>query len=1064
MVTKGSQDAAALIESLEGMGVQLWIEDAQVRYRAPRGLMTGERLAALRERREEIAALLAAAQDGALAVCHDPVNRFSPFPLTDVQAAYVTGRTSGYAYGGVGCHGYGELRFSDPDQVRLEDAWNALVERHDMLRAVVQADGTQQVRNDLPRYRIAVHHVPPGRLAAAVEATRADMDHRVYAPGEWPLFDLRLSVSGRQAILHFSVDFLIADFVSIQVLLGELEREYRDPGTVRPDLEITFRDFQLARRGARDSPAAARDRAYWDERVDDLPEPPELPVFPADGKEARFRRLPVRLPASRWDTLRRLAHEAGITPSCVVLAAYAEVIRRWSRHPDFTVNVTVLSRPDLHPHVRQLVGDFTSVELLAVRSGQASSFRGRAQALQERLWEDLDHGLYSGIDVMRELRKRRASGLTLFPVVFTSSLGLRGDTGPSALTRLVHGISQTPQVWLDCQVMEAEGRLEINWDIREGVFQAGVAEAMSQAFEDLLGQLAEGHQAWDSPDPVPVPAAQLARRPRPVPGPRVGPGALLQNRVLAQAEAHPDRPAVIAGSRRLTYGELACRAAAVAEALADCGCVPGSVVAVEMAKGWEQVVAVLGILASGCAYVPVDTTQPASRRDRIIADAGTPVVLTARAADRDRPPGITEIPLETLGESGRSAGHTRRGAHLAYVIYTSGSTGTPKGVMISHRAALNTIEDINGRFGVGAGDRVLGLANLGFDLSVYDIFGLLSAGGSLVLPDARRRADPDHWAELVDATRSRSGTRCRPSWRCSWLTCVRTPSPADLAAAGPAERRLDPGDAAGRSPVAAARPARDQPRRRHRGVHLVDLPSDRRGGPEQPSIPYGRPLANQTVPVLDPDLRPVPDRVTGELYIGGVGLADGYLADPAKTAERFVVDPATGERLYRTGDLGRYLPDGTIEFLGREDSQVKIRGHRIELAEVEAALLSHPAVAAAAVVTTGERPDPIGLAAFAEAAAAPDGRPRGQRRRAAVGRARRGRAARAQVKDQEMLAFAAELDATALLQMLAALRSGGLFAPGGTPIPGRRSWPLRGWRRATAAWSAAGCGRCRTTA
>jgi pyochelin synthetase len=1033
MVAEGRQDAAALIENLESMGVQLWVEDAQIRYRAPLGLMTGERLASLRERRAEIAAVLAA-EAGDAAVRHDAGNRFSPFPLTDVQAAYVTGRAPGYPYGGVGCHGYGELQYEDADPARLEDAWNTLIGRHDMLRAVVSSDGTQQVRSDQPRYHLEVNDLgdaPPGQFCAAVEATRADMDHRVYAPGEWPLFDLRLTVAGRQAVLHFSVDFLIADFVSIQVLLGELEREYGEPGTIRDDLEITFRDFQLARRAARDGSTAVRDRAYWHERVDSLPEPPELPIFPADGKPARFRRLPIRLAASRWDALRRLAHDAGITPSCAILAAYAEVVGRWSRRPDFTLNITVLSRPDLHPQIRQLVGDFTSVELLAVRSAEPGSFRRRAQALQERLWEDIDHGLYSVIDVMRELRKRRASGLTLFPVVFTSSLGLRGDPGPSALTRMVHGISQTPQVWLDCQVMEAGGRLEINWDVREGVFQAGVAEAMSRAFEDLLGQLAGGGEAWNSACPVAVPAEQLARRPRPAPGPRLGPGTLLQDRVLIQAEAHPDRAAVIAGSRTLTYGELAGRAAAVAEALADRGCAPGSVVSVEMDKGWEQVVAVLGILTSGCAYVPVDTTQPLARRDRIIADAGTPVVLTASATDRDRPPGTSEIALDTLGESGRSGPRNQHGGQLAYVIYTSGSTGTPKGVMISHHAALNTIEEINGRFGIGAGDRVLGLANLGFDLSVYDIFGLLAAGGSLVLPDARRRADPAHWAELID-THQVTIWNSVPAQLEMLMAYLRSDAQPDLAALRlallsgdwipptlpdriwsrmPGLRLISLGGATEASIWSIIHP-----------IHEVD--------PELPSIPYGRALAGQTVEVLDPGLRPVPDLVAGEICIGGAGLADGYFADRAKSAERFVVSPATGQRLYRTGDLGRYLPDGAIEFLGREDSQVKIRGHRVELAEVEAALGAYPSIAAATVVTTGERPDPIGLAAFAEAApAAPGDEPAGVRPDELRSAALAGAASlRSQVRDEEMLAFARELDATALLQMLSALRSCGLFA------------------------------------
>ncbi|HLH58393.1 MAG TPA: amino acid adenylation domain-containing protein, partial [Streptosporangiaceae bacterium] len=867
------------------------------------------------------------------------------------------------------------------------------------------------------------------------------MDHRVYEPGEWPFFELRLTRAGGPAILHFSIDFLIADFVSIQVLLCELEAEYRGEAAPPEDLAITFRDLQLAIRAARSGHAAERDRAYWQDRIGTLPDAPELPLASAAPAAPRFGRLSGRLTPADWSKLRQRAQECGITPACAVLAAYAEVVRRWSRRPDFTLNVTVLNRPPIHPQVQRVVGDFTSVELLAVRRG-TMPFADRAKALQATLWEDLDHGLCSGLEVMRALRTQRADGLTLFPIVFTSSIGLRRqepDTG-GGLDRLVYGISQTPQVWLDCQVMEDGTGLAFNWDVRAGVFVPGVTEAMFAAFGDLLRRLASGAGAWQSPSPVPVPAGQRAVRPSATVTARWRHPGLLHDRVIEQAADYPDRLAVVSGSRTLRYGELAGIATSVAAAIGERGRAPGTLVAIEMDKSWEQVAAVLGVLISGCAYVPIDTGQPAARRDRILADTRAEVVLSqSHLGERASCRGRTVIAVDTLGMSGPPLPVHREPQDLAYVMYTSGSTGSPKGVLISHGAAINTITDVSRRFGVEAGDRVLGLAGLGFDLSVYDIFGPLSVGGCLVLPDAARRADPEHWAALIE-THGITIWNSVPAQLEMLMAYLGAAPAADLTSLRLA---LLSGDWI---PVGLP----DAVRERLPGLRLISL-----GGATEasiwsifhpigevdrglPSIPYGRPLSGQSAEVLDHDLMPVPDLVTGEIYLGGAGLSDGYLGDPQKTARSFVADPFTGRRLYRTGDLGRYLIDGNIELLGREDSQVKIRGHRVELAEVEAAIARHPRVGAAAVVATGQRPEPPALAAFAEPLAWPAGTTRpAEATRPAVTVADLRTAAvaaaaplRAQVDDEEMLAFARELDATALLQMMATLTGAGLFTGG----------------------------------
>jgi pyochelin synthetase len=1040
--------ASELVAELQRLGVTLWEEGGKLRYRAPRGVLTEDRLVALRERKQDVLELLRAAAGMPVAVTAHPDQRYEPFPLTDVQAAYLLGRRSSFAYGGVGCHGYGELEYAELDPDRLQVAFRGLVRRHDMLRAVVAPDGSQRIQPEVPDYRIAVTDVR-GRsaqeVAAAVEAARAELGTRQYQPGDWPLFDLRVTLRDERPLLHFSIDFLIADFVSLQVLLDDLHRLYAEPQRPLPELSITFRDYRLAERALRSGPGHERDRAYWLERVDDLPPAPELPARDAAAvrdEPVRFTRHEVRLEPEVWEGLRRNAGRHDVSPSTAVLAAYAEVLAAWSRRPRFTLDVTLLNRAPLHPDVDRLVGDFTGIELLAVDAGAPGGFAGRARAAQRQLWADLDHRLFSGVELIREVSRRRGADAALFPVVFTSAIGLGdSDAEVPGAGRFVHGISQTPQVWIDCQNIERAGGLDTNWDVRDGVLPADLVADAFAAYAELLRQLAAtSDEAWTAEHPVPLPRAQARRREQVNDTARPLPDGLLHERFFAAAARRPERPAVLASGGTVSYGELAGRAAAVAGALEAAGVRPGQLVGVVMDKGVEQVTAVLAILLAGAAYVPVDAGQPPARREVMLTAAGISVVATQSwLAGQEWPAGITAVVVDGVDGPPPDRPPRRRAdpGDLAYVIHTSGSTGQPKGVMISHRGALNTCVDISGRFGVGPDDRVLGLAALGFDLSVYDIVGPLSVGGALVLPDARRRGDPSHWAELI----ARHGVTV-------WNSVPVQLQMLDdyLRAAGPAAGGLPTLRLALLSGDWIPLPLPDRVRATIPGLRLVSLGGATEASiwsicheiveaplpAEWRSVPYGRPLANQTFAVLDERMHPCPDWVTGELYIGGAGLALGYLGDEARTAERFVVSPVTGERLYRTGDLGRYLPSGEIEFLGREDFQVKIRGHRIELAEVESALLSFPAVSNAAVLAHGEQPLERRLAAFVTPA--PAAVPPGERRRAderlAAAADEAGERARAGVAADDVVAFAEQLDRAALLAMVGTLVDAGLFAGG----------------------------------
>jgi amino acid adenylation domain-containing protein len=919
-------------------------------------------------------------------------DRHLPFPLTDIQQAYWIGRNGAFELSNVATHVYMEIDYVDLELERFEKTWQQLIDRHEMLRVIVQPDGQQRILEQVPPYKIKVLDLRGKNteiVASQLAEIRDDMSHEVLPADQWPLFKIQAAqFSDNQVRLYISIDVLIGDAWSFEILSREFLQLFYNPEISLPSLELSFRDYVLAETSLRNSPLYHRSLTYWQSRLASLPPAPELPLQKnlTAVKSPHFVRRRGTLDPDTWGRLKNRTTQASLTPSGILLAAFAEILTVWSNSPRFTINLTLFNRLPLHPKVNQIVGDFTSLILLAVDNSGQDSFEVRVQRLQKQFWDDLDHRYVSGVQVLRELARfqDQASGV-LMPVVFTSILtheSLSHDT-PSkqsspepSLGELVYSITQTPQVYLDHQVAEEAGTLVFNWDAVEELFPPGLLDDMFAAYCNFLQRLANEEKLWQATTRQLLSPAQMKQlaalnaTQSPIPQ-----DALLHTLFFDRVPLHSQKAAVVTIDCTLTYQELGDRARQLGYQLQQLGARPNQLVAIVMEKGREQIVAALGILASGAAYVPIDPKLPTERRWHLLQQAEVQLVLTQSWLDTTLtwPESIRRICVdsqqwESSDSTEPSNLPTRQPANpsdLAYVIYTSGSTGMPKGVMIDHQGAVNTILDINQRFGVSSSDRVLAISSLSFDLSVYDIFGTLAAGGTIVIPNASATKNPEHWATLI----AQQQVTIWNSVPALMQMLVEYASGRSDVVLNSLRLVLLSGDWIPLTLPDAIRDVIDE-------IQIVSLGGATEASiwsifysiaaldPTWKSIPYGKPLTNQRFYAFNEALEPCPVWVPGTLYIGGLGLAKGYWRDEQKTHASFITHPQTGERLYCTGDRGCYLPDGNIEFLGREDLQVKVRGYRIELGEIEAVLGQYPNVQTAIVAAFGEQHSHKNLAAY----------------------------------------------------------------------------------------------------
>jgi amino acid adenylation domain-containing protein len=765
--------------------------------------------------------------------------------------------------------------------------------------------------------------------------------------------------------LLLTVHHIASDGWSQGILDRELGALYaafaaRQPSPLSP-VALHYADFAAWQRSWLAGDALDRELAWWKERLAGAADVLDLPADrprPA-VRSSRGAHLFFKLPAEVAPRLPRMARREGVTPFMATLSAFEVLLYRYSGQESFLVGSPIANRN--RAETESLVGFFVNTLVLRADLGGDPELRELLRRTREVTLEAYDHQDVPFEKLVEELRIGRSLSHTpLFQVMLVTedgAAGLSGSAGssvslslPGLTVRPLSAETGTAKFDLTLGLQEVDGVLHGVVEYSTELFDAATMERLTRHLATLLAAVPEAPERRIGELPLlsaeeryELLAAWNDTRRNFADIFGAGAVRLVHEEVTEQARLYPEALAVAAGSRRLTYGELAAQSNRLAHHLGSLGVGPESRVAVFMERSPERVVAVLAVLLAGGAYVSLDPGHPPERLAFQIADAGSSVVLTHNAlADRlpDLGAAVAVLRLDARlsGIAGREDAPPAVDLlpeSLAYVIYTSGSTGIPKGVEIPHRGLSNLVAWHRDLYRVTAADRATLIANPAFDASVWEIWPYLTAGASLHVPDAAVRVAPEALLRWFAAEA---------------ITLSFLPTPLGEAML---EEEL-PADLALRAMIVGGD-------RLHRGVPLgapfrlvnhygpteasVVATFEEVAEPGVPSI--GRPIANLRVYILDRAGQPAPSGVPGELCLAGEGLARGYLERPDLTAEKFQPEPfsgAAGARMYRTGDLARWRRDGKIDFLGRLDHQVKVRGLRIELGEIEAALAAHPAV------------------------------------------------------------------------------------------------------------------------
>ena len=988
------------LSNLQNLGINIWVEDEQLRYRAPKGVMTSTLKQEVIERKTEILTFLQEAKI---------VKQFTKTPIVSVPRegnlplsfaqqrmwfSYQLDNNNPFYNESFQVKITGKL-----DIVALEKSINEIVRRHEALRTSFPTVEGKPLQNISPSSRIKL---PVIDLQGLPEA---ELQQILTKEARQP-FDLSngslvrttlLRLDSESYVLILVMHHIITDGGSMGVFFQELSAFYQDAkptnatgrdlacnvSTRLPELAIQYADFAVWQRQWLTGEVLERQLNYWKQQLASVPpllelptDKPRPPVQTYCGAIAQFQ-----LDPNLTKELQTVSQKSGTTLFMTLLAGYSILLYRYSGQEDICVGSPFANRN--RREIESLIGFFTNTIVLRTQIKDNPSFSELLQQVRRVVLDAHTHQDVPFEQVVEALKPERSPSYNpLFQTMFVLE-NFSIDTLDLADISLTPQLVErgTSQFDLSLSMWETRAGLRGYWEYNTDLFESSTIARMTGHFQTLLSAIVANPQSLISELPILTEQEQHQLLVEWNHTHRLLPDEKCIHQLFeSQVEKTPDAIAVEFGSQKLTYAQLNVKANQLARHLQTLGVKPEVLVGLCVERSLEMVAGLLGILKAGGAYVPLDPNYPAERLGYMLADSGVSILLTqqklvdvlpensAKVICLDKDPIYRDVTCNVSPIVSKVKAN-----NLAYIIYTSGSTGKPKGVMIEHRSLVNFIEAAKLEYEISPEDKVLQFSSISFDVAAEEIYTCLTSGGALVL-----RTD-----EMISSI-----PQFLQSCRESGLTVLDLPTAywhqltSELVTTGeilPASIRLV--IIGGEAALAETLNLWEK----YGENKLIQTPllinaygpteatvetttcrlSELRSHNKNSQLPIGRPLKNVKVYILDKYLQPVPIAVPGELYIGGAGLARGYFNCPELTAEKFIQNPwKESQRLYKTGDLVRYLSNGNIEFLGRIDNQVKIRGFRIELGEVETAIATHPQIKEAVVIVREDEPGKKRLVAY----------------------------------------------------------------------------------------------------
>jgi amino acid adenylation domain-containing protein len=896
---------------------------------------------------------------------------------------------------------------------QLAAVFGELARRHETLRTtfVAGTDGPLQVVHPAAARPFALASIDLSALGE--EERRRELTRRV-AEDSLRSFDLtrgpllrgtlvRLAAGDNALLLN--LHHVISDGWSMGVLVREVTALYaaavagRPLGEALPPLPVQYADFSVWQSRRLSGETLRRELEHWREKLAGVPPFLELPTDRPRPPVQTFggRSLPLWLEPALTGRLSALALATGTTLFMVLLAGFETLLGIYSGAQDLAVGTPIAGRN--RAELEGLIGFFVNSLVLRGDLSGDPSFVDLLGRVREDTLSAYTHQDLPFEKLVEEVKPERSRAHSpIFQAMFALQNAPMGGGSelPGLTMRPLAGSETAAKYDLTLALTEGSGGIGGTLEYNVDLFDAPTMVRMLDHWRALLaGVVADSGSRLSALSLLGAVERQQLLREWSDAAPVAGGATPVHELFAAQAARRPDAVALVCGHQALTYGELARRSSRMARRLADLGVGPGMLVGLCAERSPELVLGVLAILAAGGAYLPLDPSYPMERLAYTLADAGAPILLAEESLHERLPAGAARVVgLHALAGGEEVAGEVPPPAaravpgdpgDLAYVIYTSGSTGRPKGVEVSHANAARLFAVIRQAFAFGPDDVWTLFHSIAFDFSVWELWGALAFGGRLVVVPGETARSPEAFYELLRRERvtvlSQTPSAFRQLlWAEESALARGEAMVADLRLVVFGGEALDP---ASLSPW-FERHGEERPLLVNMyGITETTVHTTwrrlRRSDLAQPGSAIGRPLSDLSLHLLDGGGRPVPIGVPGEIHVGGAGVARGYLARPALTAERFVPDPFVdgvgGQRLYRSGDLARWRRDGDLEYLGRIDRQVKVRGFRIELGEIEAALAEHPGVRAAAVVAREDRPGDVRLVGYVSPAAGPDPSP-----------------------------------------------------------------------------------------